>query len=109
MTNLDNWTKDDFLSLLCLCGAKADMEISEDEIDWIIKYFGEDSYNRTRSVFDQQSDYETLELLKKLNQRFYPDEGGKAEIQGNLRALFSADGEYSQMEKSFERVLTRLF
>lgn len=108
MQAVDNWTKDDFLSLLCICGAQADMKISDDEIDWIIKYFGEATYSKTRILFDQHSEFENYEVLKYLKQKLYADESVSSEIRNNLKALFSADGSYSVMEKTFERALTRL-
>lgn len=108
MQQVDHWTKDDFLSLLCICGAQADMNISKEEIEWIIKYFGEDTYTKTRALFDQNSEFENYEVLKYLKEKLYTDDSVDGEIRNNLKALFSADGSYSMMEKTFERALTRL-
>ncbi|MEM8906747.1 MAG: hypothetical protein AAGD05_02775 [Bacteroidota bacterium] len=108
MQDLSSWTKDDFLSFLSLCGAQADMTISETEIDWIIKYFGENSYQKANALHAQQSDYENIQLLLALKKRFYPGDDSAEEIIGNLRALFSADGTYARMEQQFERALKHL-
>ncbi len=108
MENLNDWGRNDFLSLLCLCGAQADMSISEEEVEWIKKYFGEESYSKAHAAHQKQSDYENIQALIQLKKQLYPEGEKSDEIMDNLKCLFSADGEYSAMEKLFERTLKKI-
>lgn len=109
MNPTKDWTQDDFLCLMCLFGAKADMSVSEEEVEWLIKYFGEEIYQKTKALQEKQSDYATIQTLLELKKRLYSEGKSSKEIFDNLKCLFSADGEYSAMEKMFERSLRHLF
>jgi len=108
MQDLSIWSKEDFLALVCICGAKADLEITDDEVAYIVDKFGAETYERARSLHDQQSDYENLQAMIQLKQRLYPEGSAIEDIKTHLKSLFEIDGNYSFMEKVFQKGINRL-
>lgn len=103
-----HWSQDDFLAFLTIFGACADMDFSEAEKDWIKDRFGEDSFEKGRHLYKQQSDYENIQTIIKLKEKFFPGEHGHNLLVSTLKKLFSVDHDYSQMEKLVLRGLEKL-
>ena len=108
MTNTETWTREDFLAFLTLYGANADMEISEEEKSWIKQQFGTSHYDKARQLFDRESDYENIEVILALREKFCPGEEGKMVVKSFLEQLFKVDNDYSYLEKIVLKCLEKL-
>ena len=103
-----HWSQDDFLAFLTIFGACADMDFSEVEKDWIKDRFGEEAFEKGRHLYKQQSDYENIQTIMAMKERFFPGDQGHKVLVGTLKKLFSVDHDFSQMEKLVLRGLEKL-
>ncbi|GAA4400398.1 hypothetical protein GCM10023187_13550 [Nibrella viscosa] len=105
---LESWSKRDLLALIMIYASNADLTITEEEKTLVKRKIGFEHYKTANSFFESNSDYETLQAIMQLKDRFYPGERGKEAIMQYLEELFDADGEYSNYEQVFQRYLGRL-
>jgi hypothetical protein len=107
-TQHPSWTQNDFLSLLMLYASKADMQTTDDEISWIKAHFPTEHYDEVKNTFHQQSDYENIQLIESLKERFFPNEKEQRTLENYLNDLFKADGSVSHLEEQIMMGLKRL-
>lgn len=103
-----SWTKESFLSLLLIYASNVDMEMTEDEHQWIARNLGEGPYQMAKGFYDQHSEYEVLQKVLELKEDILPSGGALATCQEYLTGLFEADGEYSRFEHDVMHVLEKL-
>ena len=94
-----HWNKADFLSFLLYYVANADGELHEDELIYIEDKLGEERLAEVEHLTNHQSDYEIINLISDLRNRFYPGKNGKDQLLQEMKMIAAADGEISQMEK----------
>ena len=104
-----NWRKEDFLALLLFYAARADLNISETETDYIASLCGDEHCKIAKDYAGELSDYEVIESLKNMKGSFFPGEEGTAELHQHLETLFRADDDYSHLEHNILRGLERLW
>lgn len=102
------WDKAKCLAFLMLNAAKADMHITPDEEKWIVERCGPLAMDTSRKLFEQQSDYDNVQTMLQLRDRFFPDPNGWDRLEQDLLELFRADGKYTSLEQNFLRALERL-
>lgn len=104
-----NWRKEDFLALLLFYAASADLNISEEETNYIASLCGEEHCTIAKAYGENRSDYEIIESLKNMKDSFFPGEKGTAELHNHMETLFRADQDYSHLEHNILRGLERLW
>jgi len=102
------WTKESFLSLLLIYASNVDMEMTEDEHQWIARNLGEDAYQTAKTYYDGHSEYEVLQQVMELKDDFLASEGALATCRNYLTGLFESDGEFSRFEHDVLHVLEKL-
>ena len=107
--SFQDWTHDDFLALLTIYGAHADMEVSDDEKTWICQQFGEDHYQKANATYERLSDYDVIQAIMQMKERFFPGEQGKLTLRAMLERVFAVNHQFSTLEdivlKGLDKVL----
>lgn len=102
------WSYDHFLCLLLLYASYADLEYTADEKQHILSYVNLETLKEVEATFDKLGDYEQLELIINLKNRFVQSSEDKAQVLHVLRNHFKSDGDYSKLESSLYQFLEKL-
>jgi len=105
----ENWNQQEFLAFLMLYACEANANASDDACNWIRSRVGEQAFQTAYDAFNQDSDYEMIETIVGLKNRFFPGEDGKENIHRHLVDLFRSDGKFTAMEQHVLHELERLF
>ena len=108
-TAITHWTKDHFLCFLLLYASHADYDYSTDEEIHINSLFPNPIYQDANQVFDSQTEYQQLQTILHLKERFITSDKEKADILLLLKDLFRADGHISRPENNLLHFLSKLF
>jgi hypothetical protein len=109
MESIQSWTYNDFLTYLFILGATADLEISDEEKEGIIKKFGAEEYKRIKRHFDQQNDAQHIETVSALYHKFESQIGGKENLVKELRnAILTDHTKEHVMEAYLIKMLQRM-
>ena len=103
-----SWNKESFLSLLLIYASNVDMEMTEDEHQWIARNLGENAYQNAKGFYDQHSEYEVLQKVLDLKAEFLTSDGALATCRSYLTGLFESDGDFSRFEHDVMHVLEKL-
>lgn len=104
-----DWSREDFLALALHYAANADLEITAEERDYMRQLCGEAHCQKAAAYDDQHSDYEVLETLMAMKERFFPAQEGSEELKAHLAGLFRADDDYSHLEHNMMRGMERIW
>jgi hypothetical protein len=104
----NNWTYQDFLSYMLIYAASSDLNISEEEREYIQKRVEKDEFKEILKCFNKHSDYERIEVVKTLGEKYSNDIGSKSELRKELIKLFYADDDYSILEKNFFLMIKKI-
>jgi hypothetical protein len=105
----ENWSQQDFLAFLMLYACEANANTTGEACNWIQSRVGEQAFQTAYDAFNQESDYEMIETIVGLKNRFFPGEDGKGQIHKHLVDLFRSDGKFTAMEQHVLHELERLF
>lgn len=105
---LESWSKRDLLALIMIYASNADLTVTEEEKNHVKRKIGFEHYKTANAFFENNSDYETLQAIIQLKDRFYPGEGGKEAIMQYLQEVFDTEGEAPASEQIYQRYLSRL-
>ena len=105
----DSWNEKDFKALLLIYASKADGIMSDPEVGFIRSKLGDAPYESALALFDGQSEYDNIQTIMQLKEKFYPGQAGKEQLHTDLIALFKVDGEFSHIEEYILIGLERLF
>jgi hypothetical protein len=106
---MNNWTKNEFLAFLMLYACEANASAEQKECQWIRTKVGEPAFDEAYAAFKSSSDFEIINSITALKERFYPGESGKGEIHRHLVELFQSDGRFTAMEQHVVHELEKLF
>lgn len=101
--------KAECLAFLLLHAAKADMHITPEEERWILERCGPLAAERARKQFEEQSDYDNVQTMLQLRDRFFADADSWKRFEVDIETLFRADGHYTTLEHNFLLAIERLF
>ena len=102
------WDKEQFLAYVLLYAANADLEMSQEEEDYIQEQVGEKEYEEVKEIFLKDTEKERAYKIIDYSQGEDFDQEYAQMIKNDLEELFLADGEYTHWEKAIGRALTRL-
>lgn len=105
----NDWQKEDFLALLLLYASRADLNISDEERQFMSKLCGEGHCAKAKAYSESRSDYEIIERLRTMKEDFFKGAEGTAQLHSHLVALFQADDDFSHLEHSVMHGLERLW
>ncbi len=101
--------EDDLMVFTLVYAAHEDLEMTQEEIDFITSRYGHEKFENMLELFTQNSDYENLEAIRNGVMHSENPSKTKDQILDQLTQLFVADGEYSKLEvvlfKFLEKIL----
>lgn len=106
--NTDDWTSNHYLAFLALYGANADAQVSDEELDFMKKHFGESELEEVGDYFSTLSDAEVINTIYNLRNRFFPGEDSGDQILEGLKAIFQSDQKYSRLEHAIMAVWQKM-
>ena len=101
MNSTDQWKYEDFLTFLFILCATADLEMSEEEKEEIIKKVGEEEYKKIKRHFDQQNDAQHIEMVSALYKKFENQIGGKENLVKSLKEFISTSHKREHVMESY--------
>jgi hypothetical protein len=106
---MNNWTKNEFLAFLMLYACEANASTDQKECHWIRAQVGESAFDEAYAAFKANSDFEIINAIAVLKEKFFPGASGKGEIHQHLVELFKSDGRFTAMEQHVVHELEKLF
>lgn len=106
--NTQDWSYDEFLGLVLIYSAQADLTINEEESSYIKSKIGDVSYDKVLTEFEKANDFEVLNTIQQLSATYCADEAAKDNVLNDIRTLFAADHEISSLEVYIEQTLSKL-
>ena len=102
------WDHDHFLGFLLLYAARADMDYSESEREYIQSKIDPQAMKEVQSEFDDCKDYECIRIIEKYRDRFFANAEQKSELLVRIEELFESDGHYTITENNLFMMLRKL-
>jgi hypothetical protein len=102
------YTHHDLIAYALIYAAMVDYSISESEKDFIIGRVGRKEFNKMLKVYENDSDFESLERIKLLKDEFFPGEKGKDELLNLIEEVFKCDHEFDALENVVYHGIRRL-
>lgn len=107
-TDLENWTKREFLAFVLLYAATADYEITPEERENIIQRTGKSEMRKAEENLASLSDYDTIQTIVSYKEAYFRNEEEKDELLEDLRNLFESDHNFEIREQNMMRALQRI-
>jgi hypothetical protein len=102
---MDNKPELAYLLLYC---ANIDTQISLDEVENIKMLIADDNtYDEIRATFENDDELTRLQKVEATIKAFKTSLGGQAELLNEIKALFSADADFSASERFLLRMIGR--
>jgi hypothetical protein len=106
--SIEDWTYADFKTLMLLYAANSDFRITAEENAIIEKETSGPRGKEIRALFDQNSDFENINLILSFRDRFFSSEADKQKLLDEVCALCNADQDYSSVERAVIAVLEKV-
>ena len=94
-------SKEEFICLFLIYASHIDYEFSDTERNFILERYDEAVFNKMQKLFNEQTDYATLELILSHKEFYFNTTEQLNTLVENLHGIFEADGEYSRIERNF--------
>jgi len=104
----ENWSYDEFLTFFLISAANADLEIKEEEKEFILSKVDEGIFNKVKNKFDKNSDYECLQIIQSFKGKYYQSGKDVKRIYADIINLLQIDETYNQMERAFMMLMKRV-
>ncbi len=98
----------EFLAMLLIYGAYADMDFSAAEKENIKNLVGDHIYTKMVSEYDSMSADELFTAIQDYKGIYFPTYARKQELMFRMKELFKSDGDFSEMEEKLLEVLDKL-
>jgi uncharacterized tellurite resistance protein B-like protein len=112
MNNLNEitsaWGKNEFLAFLLFHIANADLELREEEMMFIENLLDEKQFKTIRKIWSKCNDFECLNVIRELRNKFYEGEEGKETLLVEMKALAGSDDTLSPIEAAMIMSLKKL-
>ena len=84
------------------------MRIHQKEMELIADELGYKNIDDIQMAADQCNDYQCIQLITTLRDKFYPGEEGKKELLDKILELIESDGEVHPIEEAIAHGIERL-
>ncbi len=98
----------EFLAMLLIYGANADMDFSEPEKSKIKEIVGNHIFEKMVAEYESMSAKELFTAINDYKGIYFPTYHRKQELMHRMKQLFEADGDFSEMEEGLMKVLDKL-
>ncbi len=103
-----NWSHDHFTAFLLIYAAYADYVYDQSEREIILQYVPEAILKESENHFDQISDFERLQLIMELKEKYVKSSVDIELVKAMLNKLYRSDGDYSRAETYLNNFLERI-
>ena len=107
-TTHPKWNFQEFSAFLMLYAASADLKVTDDEKEAILKKVDQDSFNKIWEEYHSVSDKQKIDLILSYKGLYYPTAERTQEMLDIMKKEFMADGDFSLLEKNLMRILKKL-
>jgi len=104
----DSWTKEEFKAFLMLYVAKADLQVSSDELFLILQDISEEAFRRIEMIHAKCNDMQCIGLIREQKEKHFPGSEGKDYLINEITKLALADDKFNVYEKNMIRSIKRL-
>lgn len=108
MKDHPKWNFQEFSAFLMLYAASADLKVTSEEKDAILKKVNEVTFNEIWKEYHSMSDINKINLILSYKGLYFPTSDRTNELLEVMKKEFMADGEYSLLEKNLMRILKKL-
>jgi len=108
VSNHPKWDHDHFLGFLLLYAARADMDYSDSEREYLESKINPDTLNEVQQEFDECRDYECIQIIEQYRDEYFKTPEQKAELLVRIEELFESDGHYTITENNLFLMLRKL-
>lgn len=105
---IKDWTPDQFMALLLLHAAHADLDYTDDERHKILEYISESELTQLEAYYRDKTDAQILQIILNHKTQFLSTELACNSILQGIRSIFEADGEISKLEQTQYQFLRRI-
>ena len=102
------WNFQEFCAFLLIYAASADMELKEEEFEFIYEKVGREDFKSIYQTFDKLTDYERIQIILTYKGLYFPNMERKRELLHLIKKQFLSDHEFSIMEQNLFRLLNKL-
>lgn len=102
------WNFQEFSAFLMLYAANADLEVTEDEKDAILKKVDQATFDRINEEYIHLSDKEKIDLIMSYKGVHFPTAERTNELLDIMKKEFLADGTYSLLERNLMMIMKKL-
>jgi hypothetical protein len=108
MKDVTKWSRDQYHSFILVYAAHADLQVNEQEKIFICEKVGKSDYRFAEDIYEENSDYENVQMVVEGRKHFYPSENDKKRLESEIKTLFAADHEYGTLEENLLMALHRV-
>jgi len=108
MNNHPKWNFQEFSAFLMLYAASADLKVTTEEKDAILKKVNEATYDKIWKEYHAMSDINKINLILSYKGLYFPTAERTNELLDLMKKEFMADGEFSLLEKNLMRIVKKL-
>ena len=102
------WSKDEFVAFLMLHIGNADLKLSREELIVIDGIVSEEQFAQINWVWSQCNDFECINIIRSMRNKFYPEEEGKEKLLEEMKVLAMSDDNFSTNEEIMIRSLNKI-
>ena len=103
-----SWNKEEFMAFLMLHIGNADLKVSREELIVIGKIVNEEQFSQIQWVWSKCNDFECINIIRDMRNKFFPGEEGKENLLKEMIALAVSDEDFSSSEDMMIRSLKKL-
>ncbi len=105
---MENWNYNEFLAFVLLYAANADFNESPRELKIIKNKVGEEAFEKAHEVYEEQNDYQHIEIITSYQDTYFADEASKQKLYREMEDVFMADHEFDTLERNELMMLKKI-
>lgn len=102
------WSYEDLKAFLLIYAANVDLKETPKELRAISHGVSAKRFDELHEFFESNGDYENLQAILSLKQKYYDDPVSVERLLGDMESLFRVDGDYSYIEKVVLTAIRRI-
>lgn len=105
MYDIENWSADDFLCFMLLYAAHADQHFDPSEKEAIIQRCGPATFEKMNTAFLDLDEFGRFDAIGSYLGEHVDSDAKREQILKEVKVIFDADGEYSEVEQGVMKML----
>ncbi|MCB0402789.1 MAG: hypothetical protein KDD41_11940 [Flavobacteriales bacterium] len=105
---MEHLSYNEFLAFVLIFAANADFDESARELKVIKKKVGEEAFEKAHELYEDQNDYQHIEIITSYQDSYFADEASKQKIYKEMEEVFMADHELDTLERNELMMLKKI-